>query len=211
MSSLYEDVKKIVILQLRPVEAPNAQQIKKIITAVVKMQRDLEKTEDIDEGAIFRDVLSQVNTWQAEPSVLKDGKHVNWVPQRKAEIEWSFWKRYRQYLEEEKNWPSAVTARLDHITDATLGDIGNPAQRGQWDRRGMVVGEVQSGKTANYTGLICKAVDAGYKLIIVLAGMTNDLRSQTQSRLDADLKARSTNSKATAVGLVSARLMRPVN
>jgi len=50
----------------------------------------------------------------------------------------------------------------------------------------MVVGEVQSGKTANYTGLICKAVDAGYKLIIVLAGMTDDLRSQTQSRLDAE-------------------------
>lgn len=50
----------------------------------------------------------------------------------------------------------------------------------------MVVGEVQSGKTANYTGLVCKAVDSGYKLIIVLAGMTNDLRSQTQSRLDAE-------------------------
>ncbi len=48
----------------------------------------------------------------------------------------------------------------------------------------MVVGQVQSGKTANYTGLICKAVDAGYKLIIVLAGMQNSLRSQTQLRLD---------------------------
>ena len=48
----------------------------------------------------------------------------------------------------------------------------------------MVVGQVQSGKTANYTGLICKAVDAGYKLIIVLAGVHNSLRSQTQLRLD---------------------------
>ena len=55
---------------------------------------------------------------------------------------------------------------------------------GPWDRRGMVVGHVQSGKTANYTGLICKAADAGYKLIVVIAGVHNNLRSQTQRRID---------------------------
>ena len=48
----------------------------------------------------------------------------------------------------------------------------------------MVVGSVQSGKTANYTGLICKAMDAGYKLIIVLAGIHSNLRAQTQLRID---------------------------
>lgn len=117
---------------------------------------------------------------------MRDKKHKNWLPERKAEISWGFWKRYRQYLEEEKNWSPIVTGKLDQVTDATLGDIGNPGPSGAWDRRGMVVGDVQSGKTANYTGLICKAVDAGYKLVIVLAGMTNDLRSQTQSRLDAE-------------------------
>ena len=186
MTSLYEDVKKLVVMTLRDKAAPEAEQIKQHIAAVVQMQRQLGRTQEMDEGALFREILSQVNTWQAEPSVLRDKKHVNWLPERKAEIEWNFWKRYRQYLEEGKDWPSTVTARLDKITDSTLGDIGNPAQHGQWDRRGMVVGDVQSGKTANYTGLICKAVDAGYKLIIILAGMTNDLRSQTQSRLDAE-------------------------
>ena len=186
MSSLYEKIKKLVVIDLRDTQAPQADQIKQHISAVVQMQRQLGRTEDVDEGALFRDILSQVNTWQAEPSVLRDRKHVNWLPERKASVQWNFWKRYRQYLEDEKNWPSVVTARLDKITDSTLGDMGNPAQHGQWDRRGMVVGEVQSGKTANYTGLICKAVDAGYKLIIVLAGMTNDLRSQTQGRLDAE-------------------------
>lgn len=56
----------------------------------------------------------------------------------------------------------------------------------------MVVGQVQSGKTANYIGLICKAADAGYRLIIVLAGMHNSLRSQTQSRLDEGFLGRDT-------------------
>lgn len=186
MSSLYDEVKKFVVVTLRDKQAPEAEQIKQHISAVVQMQRQLGRTEEIDEGALFRDISSQVNTWQAKPSILRDRKHINWLPERKASIQWNFWKRYCQYLEEEKSWSPIVTARLDKITDSILGDIGNPFQNGQWDRRGMVVGEVQSGKTANYTGLICKAADAGYKLIIVLAGMTNDLRSQTQSRLDAE-------------------------
>lgn len=54
----------------------------------------------------------------------------------------------------------------------------------------MVVGSVQSGKTANYCGLICKAIDSGYKLVVVLAGMHDNLRSQTQYRLDEGVLGR---------------------
>lgn len=48
----------------------------------------------------------------------------------------------------------------------------------------MIIGDVQSGKTATYTGLICKAADAGYKVVILLAGITESLRQQTQERID---------------------------
>ena len=75
-------------------------------------------------------------------------------------------------------------AKLDEVTDRTLGLLGNPREDGPWDRRGMVVGHVQSGKTANYTGLVCKAADAGYRLIVVIAGIHNNLRNQTQERID---------------------------
>ena len=68
-----------------------------------------------------------------------------------------------------------------------MEQIENPQRDGRWDRRGLVVGHVQSGKTANYAGLVNKAADAGYKLIIVLAGMHNALRQQTQRRLDRDV------------------------
>ncbi len=70
------------------------------------------------------------------------------------------------------------------MTDDILDRIANPSTPGVWDKRGMVVGQVQSGKTSNYTGLINKAADAGYKLIVVLAGMHDLLRSQTQIRID---------------------------
>ena len=80
-----------------------------------------------------------------------------------------------------KNFPINGVNRL---TDIILDKCINPNTLGEWDRRGMVVGHVQSGKTSNYIGLINKAIDSGYKMIIVLAGMLGSLRLQTQSRID---------------------------
>jgi len=80
--------------------------------------------------------------------------------------------------------PPTVVSNLDELTDMILERLEDPQRDPPWDRRGMVVGSVQSGKTANYTGLICKAVDAGYRLIIILAGIHSNLRAQTQLRLD---------------------------
>src|SRR5207302_2917039 len=80
--------------------------------------------------------------------------------------------------------PPKAVRQLDDVSNQILSRLEDPLRTGSWDRRGMVVGQVQSGKTSNYTALICKAADAGYKLIVVLAGLHNSLRSQTQHRLD---------------------------
>ena len=183
----YNDVKSMIMMRLRPKENVTTAEVSSEISILLSAFQKAQLVDEIDEEALRQDILSTVNVWQPDPSVLRDKKHVDWLPKRKAEINWVLWNRYRQYLEEEKNWPAAVTTKLHTITDFILGDIGDPADTASWDQRGMVVGDVQSGKTANYTGLICKAVDADYKLIIVLAGMTNDLRSQTQSRLDKEV------------------------
>lgn len=182
----YDDVKATIMRNLRKKETVTSEIIQSEISILLSAYEAAKLIEEIDADALYREISSQISVWQPDPSVLRDRKHVNWVPSLKSKIKWGFWKRYREYLEEEKGWPDNITAKLDSITDNILGDVGNPKQEGSWDRRGMVVGDVQSGKTANYTGLICKATDAGYKLIIVLAGATNDLRSQTQSRLDAE-------------------------
>ncbi|WP_201859341.1 Z1 domain-containing protein [Microvirga soli] len=97
-----------------------------------------------------------------------------------------FFRRYRDFLDQELRWPSAAVTAIDETTDIVMELLEDPLRPGPWDRRGLVVGHVQSGKTANYAGLIAKAADAGYKLIIVLAGMHNALRGQTQARLDRD-------------------------
>ena len=128
-----------------------------------------------------------------EGTILMDpNDHEEWLTEWRASGPKDFWYRYERYLEQEKGMPPQSIARLDSLTNSTLGLLESPARPGEWDRRGMVVGQVQSGKTANYTGLICKAADAGYKLIIVMAGIHNSLRSQTQLRVDEGFLGRDT-------------------
>lgn len=110
--------------------------------------------------------------------------HAPWLQARKVEIEPFYWKRYQTELRKQ-NWAPKVVNALDNVTDEILDLMGNPAGEAGWPRRGLVMGDVQSGKTSNYTGLICKAADAGYKLIILLTGTLESLRRQTQERLDA--------------------------
>ena len=106
-----------------------------------------------------------------------------WLDNEKGDIEWYYWDRYKRFLAREKIPPQVIRS-LDNITDQILDHLENPKKEGAWSRKGMVVGHVQSGKTANYTGLINKSADSGYKVIIVLAGVINSLRNQTQSRMD---------------------------
>lgn len=107
-----------------------------------------------------------------------------WVKEARAsgELAWRFWERYRLYMQPRVAVPTLN--QLDNLTNDILDRLTNPKTPGPWERRGMVVGQVQSGKTGNYVGLMNKAADAGYKLIIVLAGLHDSLRDQTQIRID---------------------------
>ena len=116
--------------------------------------------------------------------------HKSWLPARKADLDFFFWKRYKRYLEEIKHWNPRVTATLDKVSDEIVDLLGDPHSDNAFQRRGLVLGDVQSGKTANYTAICNKAADTGYRIIIVLAGMTENLRQQTQSRLDAEFSGR---------------------
>lgn len=110
-----------------------------------------------------------------------------WVPRSKPSQDWPFWYRYQKAMKSKMS-PNDFED-LDDYTDRILNKIGDPQLRAfghppLWDIRGMAVGHVQAGKTSNYIGLICKAADAGYKMIVVLSGIHENLRVQTQKRID---------------------------
>lgn len=141
------------------------------------------KIVDIDK--VIKSVESKLITTMNEGVSLidrEDDHDKEWALKKKG-INWEYWNDYKSLLEEER-WAPKVIHTIGEVTSKILGLLKNPETQGQWDRRGLVIGHVQSGKTANYIGLLAKAADTGYRFIIVIAGIHNNLRTQTQARID---------------------------
>jgi len=97
-----------------------------------------------------------------------------------------YWNAYKRLLQS-KEWESSDIEDLDNASSKIISLLDHPGT-GAFSRRGLVLGYVQSGKTANFTAVIAKAADAGYKMFVVLSGLTNKLRRQTQERLEDELR-----------------------
>ena len=156
--------------------------IAEVIDQIMALPAALLATKEVDRNALLEELETRYSVWIGRATALEQNdNHLAWLtPDRKKA--WRLWPRYRQFLE--GSWSPLAVDGLDDATDQVISRIEAPDRPGAWDRRGLVVGHVQSGKTSNYTGVVCKAADAGYKVIIVLAGLHNNLRSQTQLRLD---------------------------
>lgn len=139
---------------------------------------------DYEIKSVVDELTRRFNVWTGGSGTLlgSDPGHQAWLPGKRSHIKWRFWERYEELLQ--ASLPPRVVSELDEMTDRVLGLLEDPARTGSWRRQGLVVGHVQSGKTGNYTGLLCKAADAGYKVVVVLSGIHNSLRAQTQIRLD---------------------------
>ncbi|MDB9882014.1 Z1 domain-containing protein [Bacteroidia bacterium] len=159
------------------------EEIEDAVDEVLKMRYFINENRDM----LIRRIEELYTIRQDEfGTILKEDENNPWLNEKRANIDFEngFWGRYREYLEIEKNFAPDVINKLDRITDSILDNFFDPSIKATINKKGLVVGQVQSGKTANYTGLICKAADAGFGLIVVLAGIHNNLRSQTQIRID---------------------------
>lgn len=158
---------------------------------------------------IAKQVEHQFGLTMEEGTLIVDDENFEpWLHKKKSyeNFEPYFWNRYEQLLLQ-RGFAPPVVSSIDNVTDKIVGRLEDPDKKGHWYRRGMVVGYVQSGKTANFIGVINKASDVGYKLIIILAGMQESLRSQTQARVDEGYigqdsgKKKNVNSNETLIGV----------
>src|SRR5690606_3928834 len=147
-----------------------------------------------DQQELFEILRADFSVGKGEITILSDDVEP-WLNEEKANINFELWNRYKLQMSE--NDPSFPINDLDDFTDKILDKCVNPKKQGSWDRRGMVVGHVQSGKTSNYVGLINKATDAGYKVIIIIAGTISSLRRQTQERIDSGYIGRNSSAFLT--------------
>jgi len=139
----------------------------------------------INEEKLKKEIECVFSIWVDEFRIIEKAEgRKPWLMSTKVDIVWRFWERYRNYLIEDLKFPPSSINSTDKLTDRILDALFNPEIKAVIDKRGMVVGQIQSGKTANYIGLVCKAADAGFGVIIILAGIHKNLRSQTQLRLD---------------------------
>jgi hypothetical protein len=120
---------------------------------------------------------------------LHGGEQEPWIEEIKTAINWNYWNAYTKELKS-SGFGREVIRVLDEDTDNILNECGNPSTEAGWRIQGLVMGDVQSGKTASYCGLINKAADVGYKFIVLLTGMIEELRAQSQERLDSGFVGR---------------------
>lgn len=183
MSTQLEDARTIAHVFLRPIDK-TPENIMQVIQKL-KLTPEL----DFDGDELFEILLADYSIGSGSISSLSSDDLVPWLNVERVNIDFELWNRYRLHLS--LSDPSFPIKDLDDFTDKILDKCANPRQTTSFDRRGMVVGHVQSGKTSNYVGLINKAADAGYKVIIVIAGTISSLRRQTQERIDEGFIGRS--------------------
>jgi Z1 domain len=121
-----------------------------------------------------------------EPGVLSDGGPRPWFDDYDPSKGY-YWRRQRDFLAHDLDRKDFEIDSLDQSSNRVLAHIENPRSPDGFAIHGLVVGHVQSGKTQNFSALIAKGADAGYKIVIVLSGLHNTLRQQTQRRLERDL------------------------
>jgi hypothetical protein len=121
-----------------------------------------------------------------------------------------FWNRYKTLLIH-KHYPTATIERLENdVLPSLIGSLGDPNSNDSFCRHGLVIGDVQSGKTSNYLALVSRAADVGYKVFIILTGTIEDLRRQTQSRVNEGFIGQS-NNQLIGVGLIDNRGQVPLS
>lgn len=152
------------------------------IDIIIKTIKNTITLSDEKTDALRKKIHSSYSIKLERGITIKTADHKSWFYSRKGQIDMNLWNRYREYLLKFK-YPKPVVSKQDSITDEIMDLIGDP-NLNNYRKRGLVVGDVQSGKTNYYTMLSCKAADVGYKVIILLTGTIESLRKQTQARMD---------------------------
>lgn len=171
-----------VIRQLaRILRDSRATDLEKAVREICEMGVDPEKVEAA--AAQIRELNDQIQNAQV-PRAVVAGNIESWYPGPRAEDK--NWSALVRILTDE-GWDTDMLKALDDSSTKVVAHLPNPAGEGVYQCRGLVLGYVQSGKTTNFTAVIAKAADAGYRFFIVLSGIHDALRQQTQDRLNEQL------------------------
>lgn len=181
MTNDQEQIIAHVQLQIKPDEEVSEAKIAQL----VNIFRALNPISDEEAQEVITELQTKLAIKMDRGACVKEKNHVSWYYAKKKDISPKFWLRYSTYLYKEAGFNSGVMTSLDSATDEMMDLLSDPTLPYGFQRRGLVIGDVQSGKTSTYLALMNKAADAGYHIIILLTGTIEKLRRQTQGRTDS--------------------------
>jgi hypothetical protein len=192
-----ELLQAILVMASRTNEIPSRQQIEDQINRFLVVIPTLQGEREWILSRALEILVTEVR--QAEVLADQDN-HQPWLPIPKPPT-WTSWPWLKLYLTHSLLRPPSVIQELDNSTDMVLNLLEDPTKEGIWDRRGLVMGHVQSGKTQHYTALTAKAIDAGYKVVIILSGIHENLRQQTQERVEQCISGKNSRDSWNPFGI----------
>ena len=201
-----ENIKTGTLLAVSQNNPQNVREVKKIFDEKIDLACNLflagEQLSDLERENIFFYVRDNISyplkraTTVSDVSVRDD----QWI--NNSDIVFNYAERYFKYLNIKKHWDEISIKTMKEDSLDIIRMLGNPKNPSPLHRKGLLIGDIQSGKTANYIAIMNRAIDVGYNVIILLAGMTSALREQTQERVDSDVVGKTfINGKWAIVGV----------
>ena len=192
------DFARFALISISKLGVITPQQIESHIAELLTLAPYLLK----EKQSLIDEALTAVVTTVGKTETLVDSDEVGppWLSDE-IKSKWIHWRWLQAYLDAEMKRPLQVMKELDSSTDEVIDMIGDPHRDGIWDRRGLIVGNVQSGKTQHYTALAAKAFDSGFKLIVILSGIHENLRQQTQERIEELLIGKDSRNEFSHCGI----------
>lgn len=180
MTEIQEKVIAQVQIQIKPDETIDEEKIKNL----VNIFRMINPLTDEEAEEVVAELQTRLAIKMDRGAYVKEKNHISWYYAAKGKIDPKFWTRYSTFLHKYAGFNSEVVNAIDAATDEMMDLLSNPKSSYEFQRRGLVIGDVQSGKTSTYLALMNKTADAGYHIIILLTGTIEKLRRQTQGRTD---------------------------
>lgn len=183
--TLYRKLFNVALTNIETVKTED-KSLKRVKLSVEAALQFLQQPKDYPfKDKLILQLFENISVKSSSSAIIKsENDHIDWYDKNKDR---PYWETYREYLKSDKQFSPDAVSGLDKTTDIMMRNIEDPNREGAWDSRGLIVGSVQSGKTSNFIGFLNKAIDAGYKKIIILSGLNKNLRQQTQLRIDEGL------------------------
>ncbi|MFR2760824.1 MAG: Z1 domain-containing protein [Enterococcus avium] len=119
-----------------------------------------------------------------EPAMTLSEPSPKWFTESRVDRGSNRFDAYELYLQNVLGYSSNVVTTIGNSMDTIMNNLGDPTFEGEFVKKGLVIGDVQSGKTGNFIALMNKAADAGYNMIVITTGTIEKLRRQTQVRIE---------------------------